>query len=230
MKLKIVAGVAAALLAVGTTVLLTRETPAPPAASVSLTSDDVIPPLTTATTAPASASPSAAPAPAPTSSTTPVPPTTTSATKKSTKPPAPKADAAKTDASPNASGPITFYAAADNDPAGSREIAFPGLHREAGGTGTFADPLTFAAAKGVFKPGTKVYVPDVQRYFVLEDSCATCSGPHIDLWTGPAVDSGVIRCEESLTKSGSRPYQVNPPAGLPVVAGDLYRGGKCYQA
>jgi 3D (Asp-Asp-Asp) domain-containing protein len=226
MKLKIVAGVAAAaLLAVGTTVLLTRETPAPPAASVALSNDDFIPPLTTSTEAP----PSTSATPTTTSSTTTPPPpppsTTTSPPKKTTKLPAPKVDAA-----PNASGPITFYAAADNDPAGSREIAFPGLHREAGGTGTFADPLTFAAAKGVFKPGTKVYVPDVQRYFILEDSCATCSGPHIDLWTGSAVDTGVIRCEESLTKSGSRPYQVNPPAGLPVVAGDLYRGGKCYQA
>jgi 3D (Asp-Asp-Asp) domain-containing protein len=224
MKLKIAAGVAAAaLLAVGTTVLLTRETPAPPGAAVALSSDAFVPPLTTSTEA--SPSTSATPAPASSTTTAPPPSTTTSTPKKSTKPPAPKADAA-----PNASGPITFYAAADNDPAGSREIAFPGLHREAGGTGTFADPLTFAAAKGVFKPGTKVYVPDVQRYFILEDSCATCSGPHIDLWTGSAVDSGVIRCEESLTKSGSRPYQVNPPAGLPVVAGDLYRGGKCYQA
>lgn len=224
MKLKIVAGVAAVLLAIGTAVLLTRESPAPPAASVALSNDDFIPPLTTSTEAP----PSTSATPTTTSSTTTAPPptsTTTSAPKKTTKPPAPKVDA-----SPNASGPITFYAAADNDPAGSREIAFPGLHREAGGTGTFADPLTFAAAKGVFKPGTKVYVPDVQRYFILEDSCATCSGPHIDLWTGSAVDSGVIRCEESLTKSGSRPYQVNPPAGLPVVAGDLYRGGKCYAA
>src|ERR1700709_2404500 len=152
MKLKTVAGVAvAALLAVGTTVLLTHETPAPPAASVSLSSDDVVPRLTTSTTAPATTSES--PTPTPTSSSVPTtsapPPTTTSAPKKTTKPPAPKADP-----SPNAAGPITFYAAADNDPAGSREIAFPGLHREAGGTGTFADPLTFAAAKGVFKPGT----------------------------------------------------------------------------
>jgi 3D (Asp-Asp-Asp) domain-containing protein len=207
-------------------VLLTHETQTPPAASVALSSDDFIPPLTTSPTTPAS--PSAAPTPTSGSSPTPTTPTTgtsTSAPKKTTKPPTPQADAV-----PNASGPITFYAAADNDPAGSREIAFPGLHREAGGTGTFADPLTFAAAKGVFNPGTKIYVPDVQRYFILEDSCATCSGPHIDLWTGPAIDTGVIRCEESLTKSGARPYQVNPPAGLPVVAGDLYRGGKCYQA
>jgi 3D (Asp-Asp-Asp) domain-containing protein len=227
MKPRIVAGVAVALLlAAGATVLLTTETPSPPETSVGLSGPDLLAPpsLTPSTTAPTSTS--ASPTPAPTSSvpTTP-PPASTTAPKKTTKPPAPKAEA-----SPNASGPITFYAAADNDPAGSREIAFPGLHREAGGTGTFADPLTFAAAKGVFKPGTKVYVPDVQRYFILEDSCATCAGSHIDLWTGPAVDSGVIRCEEALTRSGARPYQVNPPAGLPVVAGDLYLGGKCYQA
>ena len=227
MKRKIVAGVAmAVVLAAGVTVLLTAETPSLPETSVALSNPDLIAPpsLTLSPTAPTSTSAS----PAPTSSSVPTttpPPASTTAPKKTTKPPAPKAEA-----SPNASGPITFYAAADNDPAGSREIAFPGLHREAGGTGTFADPLTFAAAKGAFKPGTKVYVPDVQRYFILEDSCATCSGPHIDLWAGPAVDSGVIRCEESLTKDGARPYQVNPPAGLPVMAGDLYRGGKCYQS
>jgi 3D (Asp-Asp-Asp) domain-containing protein len=129
----------------------------------------------------------------------------------------------------NASGPITFYAARDNDPPGSRVIAYPGLHKEAGGTGTFTDPLTFAAAAGTFKPGTKVYVPDVQRYFILEDGCASCSGPHIDLWAGPATDAGVIACEESLTRGGSRPYQVNPPTGLPVLAGDLYRDGTCFK-
>lgn len=227
MKLRIVAGVAVAvLLAAGATVLLTTETPSPPETSVALSSADLLAPpsLTPPATAPTSTSASPTPAPSSSVPTTP-PPASTTAPKMTTEPPAPKAEA-----SPNASGPITFYAAADNDPAGSREIAFPGLHREAGGTGTFADPLTFAAAKGVFKPGTKVYVPDVQRYFILEDSCATCSGSHIDLWAGPAVDSGVIRCEEALTRSGARPYQVNPPAGLPVVAGDLYRGGKCYQA
>jgi 3D (Asp-Asp-Asp) domain-containing protein len=131
---------------------------------------------------------------------------------------------------PNASGPITFYAARDNDPPGSRAIAYAGtVHSQAGGTGTFEDPLTFAAAAGKFKPGTKVYVPDVKRYFILEDTCATCSGSHIDLWAGPATDAGVISCEEALTRDGPRPYEVNPPAGRPVVPGDLYRGGQCFQ-
>ncbi|MFC0431253.1 hypothetical protein [Kutzneria buriramensis] len=132
--------------------------------------------------------------------------------------------------SPNASGPITFYGAADNDPPGSRQIAFPNvMHGQAGGTGTFADPITFAAQQGRFAPGTKIYVPDVQRYFILEDTCADCSGPHIDLWTGAATDRGIVRCENSLTRNGSRPYQLNPPAGLPVSPGDLYSNGHCYQ-
>jgi 3D (Asp-Asp-Asp) domain-containing protein len=225
MKLKIVVSATAVLLAAGTTVLLTTETRPPPEASVAFSTPGVLaPPWPTPST---SAPTSTIASPTPRGSTAPPTPTpTTTAPTKTTKPLALNAAVSAL----NASGPITFYAAADNDPAGSREIAFPGLHREAGGTGTFADPLTFAAAKGVFEPGTKVYVPDVQRYFVLEDSCASCSGSHIDLWTGPAVDDGVIRCEESLTRDGTRPYQVNPPAGLPVTPGDLYRGGKCYQA
>ena len=37
---------------------------------------------------------------------------------------------------------VTFYAAADNDPPGSVEIAYPNSrHPTAGGTGTAADPL-----------------------------------------------------------------------------------------
>ncbi|WP_273935009.1 hypothetical protein [Kutzneria chonburiensis] len=132
--------------------------------------------------------------------------------------------------SPNASGQITFYGAADNDPPGSRDIAYPGvLHGQAGGTGTFEDPITFAAQDGRFAPGTKIYVPDVRRYFILEDSCASCSGSHIDLWTGSANDRGIVRCEDSLTRNGSRPYQLNPPAGLAVSPGDLYQNGHCFR-
>ncbi|NKQ58889.1 hypothetical protein HFP15_39205 [Amycolatopsis sp. K13G38] len=132
-------------------------------------------------------------------------------------------------------GVITFYAAADNDPPGSTAIAFsrsggaPTPHDTAGGTGTFADPLTFAAADGEFPPGTRIYVPEVQRYFVLEDTCANCTGTHIDLWTGPATDTGVLDCEDQLTPDGPGLYEIDPPPGLPVVAGDLYRDGRCYQ-
>jgi 3D (Asp-Asp-Asp) domain-containing protein len=161
--------------------------------------------------------------------------TTTTAGKPSTtanvaQPPAARPPAAPPQqSSPNASGQITFYGAADNDPPGSREIAYPNvLHGQAGGTGTFDDPTTFAAQQGQFQPGTKIYVPDVKRYFILEDSCADCRGSHIDLWAGAATDRGIIRCEDSLTRNGSRPYQLNPPTGLPVSPGDLYSNGHCF--
>ncbi|GAA3435694.1 hypothetical protein [Kutzneria kofuensis] len=145
-------------------------------------------------------------------------------------PPAAPPAAPPQQANPNASGQITFYGAADNDPPGSREIAFPDvMHGRAGGTGTFDDPITFAAQQGSFKPGTKIYVPDVRRYFILEDTCANCAGSHVDLWAGAATDRGIVKCEDSLTRNGSRPYQVNPPAGLAVSPGDLYQNGHCFR-
>jgi 3D (Asp-Asp-Asp) domain-containing protein len=227
MKLKIASGVAAAVVLSGVTAVVLLLGQAPPGQETlnALSVPQIrLPPTTSApattTTTPSSTTPTT---PASTSSSSKPPTTTTKTTtsKPSTVKPA----------SPNASGTITFYAAKDNDPPGSRSIAFPGiLHSQAGGSGTFSDPLTFAAAEGVFKPGTKVYVPDVQRYFILEDICATCSGSHIDLWAGAADDNGVLSCEEALTRNGARPYEVNPPAGRPVVAGALYRSGQCFQS
>jgi 3D (Asp-Asp-Asp) domain-containing protein len=163
----------------------------------------------------------------------PVPPpmTTTPTPKPTSSTPTPNPMRPPPKAVPNAFGAITYYAARDNDPPGSREIAYPGtFHSQAGGTGSFGDPLTFAAAAGQFKPGTRVYVPQVKRYFVLEDTCAGCAGSHIDLWAGPSTDPGVIDCEDNLTRDGASPYVVNPPNGLPVSSGDLYRAGRCYRA
>jgi hypothetical protein len=145
--------------------------------------------------------------------------------------PAPPAQPPPPAAVPNASGRINYYGARTNEPRGSRDIAYPNvLHGQAGGTGTFDDPLTFAARDGAFKLGTKIYVPDVKRYFILEDLCSQCSGTGLNLWAGPANDSGLTDCTRSLARSGDRPYVVNPPAGLPVVPGDLYQSGRCYQA
>jgi hypothetical protein len=129
---------------------------------------------------------------------------------------------------PNAFGQISFYSARDNSPPGSRQIAFTNvLHKQAGGTGTFEDPLTMAAGNGQMLLGTKVYVPFLQRYFILEDQCPDCANGHIQLWTGEETDSGITACERSLTRNSS--YQVGPPAGLPVVAGDLYQNGSCFR-
>jgi len=68
---------------------------------------------------------------------------------------------------------ITFYGSYDNDPKGSLAIANPVIHDEAGGTGTYQDPLTFAspAGSGAYKFGQIIYVPSVQKYFIREDEC-----------------------------------------------------------
>lgn len=122
---------------------------------------------------------------------------------------------------------ITYYGAWDNDPPGSRDIAHPVIHNQAGGTGTYADPLTFAspAGSGAYSFGTIIYVPSVQKYFIREDECAVSwtapdgCGPvsHVDLYVGnPSDDQSVIACEEHLTPSGNATIIVNPPGNLTV--------------
>ncbi len=118
---------------------------------------------------------------------------------------------------------LTFYGWYDNTPPGG-EIAYPKLHDTAGGKGTYADPITFATTTAVYKPGTKVWVPRVKKYFIMEDSCQECGadwsgegpngGPglrHIDLWIGGKGGSAMdaIDCEDALTN-----YH---PDGKPVM-------------
>lgn len=121
---------------------------------------------------------------------------------------------------------ITFYGSYDNDPSGSLNISNPVIHQQAGGTGTFADPLTFAspAGTGEYTVGTKIYVPLVQKYFIREDTCATswtapngCGAvTHVDLYVGNPSDSkAVVACEDSLTPSANGQIIINPPSNLP---------------
>jgi hypothetical protein len=73
---------------------------------------------------------------------------------------------------------MTFYGYFDNSPPGTA-IAHPVIHGGAGGVGTFDDPITFAVAPEVqnkVPPGTIMYVPSLQKYFIMEDDC-TSSGP-----------------------------------------------------
>jgi 3D (Asp-Asp-Asp) domain-containing protein len=128
------------------------------------------------------------------------------------------------------SGTVSFYSAFDKSPRGSLLIAFPTiLHGLAGGSGTYDDPITFAAAPDVFAPGTRIYVPDLRRYFVLEDVCLSCGGTHIAVWTGSALDDGIRACAAWLGTDETRSYLVDPPAGLPVTPGPLYDGARCFQ-
>ena len=130
---------------------------------------------------------------------------------------------------------VTFYAAYDNDPPGSRAIAYPGTrHDEAGGTGTYEDPMTLATDPRELPVGTVVYYPPLSRYFVMEDDCASCietwgstGAHHIDLWTGAATDSGVTACQHALTPEGQVTVEIDPPPGRPVDTRPLYDDGQC---
>jgi hypothetical protein len=220
---------ACALLALGVVTACSPAKDEPPGLAVPSANAMDVP---TSSTTPSFVMPPAAPAVAPAVSSTPA---TTSATPPpaeipSKASPAGNAPRQAPQATPNASGRITFYSARDNEPPGSRQIAFTNvMHGQAGGSGTFEDPLTFSAKPGQRRPGTKIYVPDVSRYFILEDSCSSCADNQVDLWAGASTDDGVLACEDSLTRREARPYQVDPPPGLPVVSGDLYQNGRCYR-
>ena len=107
------------------------------------------------------------------------------------------------------------------------------MHRQAGGSGTWADPTTFATDRTELPVGTRIYFAPLRRYFVMEDDCTECDQdwtqrrPHIDLWAGAATDSGIVRCEDSLTRDGQSAVLVNPPPNLPVTPGPLYDDGRC---
>jgi len=134
---------------------------------------------------------------------------------------------------------VTYYGWFDNSPPGC-DTAFGGC---AGGAGTFANPITFATDKAEIPVGTKIYVPAVQKYFVMKDDCVQCDqdwtsrtsdgGPkfrHIDLWIGGkgGNKTDVINCEDSLTQSTSagKPKQTqvmeNPASNLKVSSKPLY--------
>ncbi len=172
--------------------------------------------------------------PPPVASVPAAPPNTTTTT---TAPPAPPPNNAPPvnnqprpgpQAQPNATGRFLLFSARDNEPRGSRDIAYPNvLHGQAGGSGTFGDPITFATRQNAMRPGTRIYVPDFKRYFILEDVCGDCGSGDLKLWAGATTDSGVSSCEQSLQRTA--PYQVNPPDGLPIVTGDLYQNGRCYR-
>jgi hypothetical protein len=145
---------------------------------------------------------------------------------------------------------LTFYGWYDNTPPGG-DISYPKIHSTAGGKGTYADPITFATSTAELKAGTKVWVPRVRKYFIMEDSCEECSadwsghgpngGPglrHIDLWIGGKGGSAfdAIDCEDALTHYNAdntpvlEPVIVSPPSNEPYDPTPLFNTGtgECY--
>lgn len=145
---------------------------------------------------------------------------------------------------------ITGYSWFDNTPAGSADISHPVRHQVAGGTGTYEDPITVAVGHSIvdgqdildWPAGTKFYVPNLRRYFIVEDSCGDGGTPQngpchqgypsnastwLDVWVGGAggTEAQADACMGAITKVSTA--YVNPPSGLPVVAGDIYSPAGC---
>jgi hypothetical protein len=185
----------------------------------------IVPP-TSATTTPPSATPSRAPA---TSRAT-TPSRRPSTTSRAAAAPAPAGPAGRT-----LSTLVTYYAAYDNDPPGSRAIAHPNArHSQAGGTGTFADPITMATDPREVAVGTIVYYPALKKYFVMEDDCESCIGEwsesrtyHLDFYVPNGNESGVLECQNALTPGGRVNVEIGAPAGRPVDTTPLYSNGRC---
>lgn len=130
---------------------------------------------------------------------------------------------------------LTGYSYQDNTPAGSSIVSTPVLHKEAGGTGTYADPITVAVpgkGNGIWKSGSRFYLPTVKRYVIAEDTGASKapSGQdgHLDMWIGGqgGTKSATDSCMDKITATGV-PAQYNPPSTLPVIHGPIFSGGKC---
>lgn len=121
----------------------------------------------------------------------------------------------------------TGYTYWDNTPPGSAEIARPQIHDRAGGTGTWKDPITVAVQAGRFPFGTRFYLPELKKYFIVEDLCGAChdgrgGGAYtLDLWIDgrDLSSSGADQCASRVT--GVQPAVKDPDADLPVATGPV---------
>ena len=70
--------------------------------------------------------------------------------------------------------------------------------------------------------GTRVYVPYLKKYFIMEDDCVACDADwrkgvsHIDLWIGGQGYKTVSPQAEALTRPGSQLVLINPPGNETV--------------
>jgi 3D (Asp-Asp-Asp) domain-containing protein len=148
---------------------------------------------------------------------------------------------------------VTGYSWYDNTPEGSPIISHPVLHKTAGGTGTYEDPVTIAVGHSRetgesvldIPAGTRIYLPDVRRYFIVEDTCGDGPTPQdgpchsgsedydgaslwIDMWVGGEGESApfVHRCITEAT--GVQPAVLNPGENYAVSPGKgVLHDGKC---
>ena len=144
---------------------------------------------------------------------------------------------------------VTGYTYYDNTPPGSAAISNPILHSQAGGTGTYDDPITVAVGHSTasgqdvldYPAGTRFYMQYLKRYFIVEDTCGDGDYPEtgpchvhpsnvtawLDIWVDGqgGSQSSATSCAERIT--GNQPVIINPERGLTVTAGPVSKNGRC---
>jgi hypothetical protein len=140
---------------------------------------------------------------------------------------------------------LTGYSWFDNTPRGSAAIAKPVIHRQAGGTGTYQDPITLAVGhskrggpKMDFPAGTLFYFPRLRKYAIVEDLCGDGPRPEngachigkggrhwVDIYVGgkSSGNAAANNCMNRLT--GFQMTIINPSSGYAVLAGELTSSG-----
>jgi len=141
---------------------------------------------------------------------------------------------------------VTGYSYWDNTPPGSAAIAHPVIHRSAGGTGTYDDPITLAVGHRIdgsrrsidYPVGTRFYLEGLRKYAIVEDLCGDGSRPqdgpcHSGHQGRPWLDIYVDGAQSPRSASNAcmarltRFHDViqNPAPDYPVVAGALTESG-----
>lgn len=129
---------------------------------------------------------------------------------------------------------ITGYTFWDNTPPGSAAIARPTIHDEAGGVGTYADPVTIAVGRGRagwhYPPGTRFYLAALQKYAVVEDLCGACGKgrngrTHLDIYIGGADSTPRATTACAMKITAMQEVVLNPAPGYPVTAGEISATG-----
>jgi hypothetical protein len=105
------------------------------------------------------------------------------------------------------------------------------LHSVAGGSGTYANPITLAVGYTSAGPdipyGTRFYLPKLQRYAIVEDICGACHRTPagvtwwLDLWLDGRNLSFSAANACALRITGKQAAWRNPPTGLSVTSGPI---------
>lgn len=151
----------------------------------------------------------------------------------------------------------TGYSYFDNTPPGSATISHPALHKKAGGQGTYKDPVTVAVGHSIinskdildYPKGTRFYIPNVKKYFIVEDTCGDGPKPQngachsltkapkgvtvwLDIWIGGqgSTRKQADDCMSKVTDGNGAIHKaiLNPRKDYVTVSGDVLLKGKCH--